>query len=113
MPDNYLQQVRYGIVENSSIAVEKEGLNMCSILFCKHGGIITPVNSGQKEIVGVSEELIGLLKKYETGMDKNGHYLKEGEPALYPYHGKSDPSGTLTIGWGHAMDGLFLMMALL
>lgn len=50
VPDNYLQQVRYGIVENSSIAVAKEGLNMCSILFCKHGGIITPVNSGQKKV---------------------------------------------------------------
>lgn len=49
VPNNYLQQVRYGIVENSSIAVEKEGLNMCSILFCKHGGIITPVNSGQNK----------------------------------------------------------------
>ena len=46
--DNYyLQQVRYGIVENPSIAVEKEGLNMLSILFCKHGGIITAVYSGQ------------------------------------------------------------------
>lgn len=50
VPDNYLQQVRYGIVKNSSIAVEKEGINMCSILFCKHGGIITPVNSGQKRV---------------------------------------------------------------
>lgn len=50
MDNYYLQQVRYGIVENSSIAVEKEGLNMCSILFCKHGGIITPVNSGQRRI---------------------------------------------------------------
>lgn len=48
MDNHYLQQVRYGIVENSSIAVAKEGLNMCSILFCKHGGIITPVNSGQR-----------------------------------------------------------------
>lgn len=47
VPDDYLQQVRYGIVENSSIAVKKEGLNMLSILFCKHGGIITPVDSGQ------------------------------------------------------------------
>ena len=49
VPNNYLQQVRYGIVEDPSIAVEKEGLNMCSILFCKHGGIITPVNSGQNK----------------------------------------------------------------
>lgn len=104
MDNYYLQQVRYGIVKNSSIVVEKEGLNMCSILFCKHGGIITPVHSGQNQITGVSEELIGLLKKYETGMDKNGKFLSEGEPALYPYHGKSDPAGTLTIGWGHAMD---------
>lgn len=47
--DNYyLQQVRYGIVEKSSIAVQKDCINMCSILFCKHGGIITPVYSGQK-----------------------------------------------------------------
>lgn len=50
VPNNYLQQVRYGIVEDPSIAVEKAGINMCSILFCKHGGIITPVHSGQRRI---------------------------------------------------------------
>ena len=45
--DGYLQAVRNGAVEDASIAVEKEGIMMTSILFCKHGGIITPVNSGQ------------------------------------------------------------------
>lgn len=30
--------------QNSS---EKEGINMLSILFCKHGGLITPIKSGQ------------------------------------------------------------------
>lgn len=82
-----------------------EGITMTSILFCKHGGLIIPVESGQLEIICVSEELIDLLKKYETGMDKNGNYLNEGEPALYPYHSPSDDDGVLTIGWGHAMAG--------
>lgn len=74
VPNNYLQQVRYGIAKNSSIAVEKEGLNMCSILFCKHGGIIMPVNSGQK-----SNEI---KRKYYTKEEverdiENGLYTKE------------------------------------
>ena len=74
VPNNYLQQVRYGIVKNSSIVVEKEGLNMCSILFCKHGGIITPVHSGQK-----SNEI---KRKYYTKEDvehdiANGLYTAE------------------------------------
>ena len=86
-----------------------EGITMTSVLFCKHGGLIMPVTSGQDKInssiVGVSSDLIELLKKYETGLDKDGNSLPEGTPALYPYHGPSDPSNVLTIGWGHAMKG--------
>ncbi len=44
-----------------------EGITMTSVLFCKHGGLIMPVTSGQDKInssiVGVSSDLIELLKK--------------------------------------------------
>ena len=88
---------------------EKEGLTMLSTLLCTRGGIITIETPGQiyvapKEIVeGVSDELIALLKSYETGADKNGKLLPLGEPALWAYHGKSDNGNVMTIGWGHAM----------
>ncbi len=93
-----------------------EGITRTSVLFCKHGGLIVPLTSGQENtnnlIVGVSDKLIELLKKYETGLDKYGNILPEGDPALYPYHAPSDASNVLTIGWGHAMessnDGWFL-----
>lgn len=32
---------------NADGSEEKEGINMMSMLFCKHGGLITPVTSGQ------------------------------------------------------------------
>lgn len=86
-----------------------ECITMTSVLFCKHGGLITPVNSGQteemlgKRTMAVSNKLINLLKCYETGMDRDGNYLAEGEPALYPYHSPSDDPNVLTIAWGHAM----------
>jgi GH24 family phage-related lysozyme (muramidase) len=53
----------------------------------------------------VSEELIAFLKSYETGADRNGKFLPQGEPALSPYHGSADPPSVRTIGWGYAMWG--------
>ena len=98
------QAVQVGThIENENV----ECITMTSVLFCKHGGLIMPVTSGQENvntlITGVSDDLIELLKKYETGLDKYGKKLLDGEPALYPYHGKSDPSNVLTIVCGHAM----------
>ena len=104
--DNMPSDVSYMNFSNEQYGAVP-GINMTSMLFCRHGGIITPVNSGQiarKEIVrGVSEEFIGLLKKYETGKGSDGKLLLEGSPALQPYHGDSDAANVHTIGWGHAM----------
>lgn len=91
---------------------DEEGINMLSMLFCIRGGIITACESGQKvQVSGVSDRLIELLKKYETGMNKYGELLQEGLPALNTYHGADDPANVNTIGWGHAMhdkdDGKF------
>lgn len=46
---------------------EKEGINMMSILFCKHGGLISPVTSGQ--LLGSSLHAI-LLKDRNLLMDE-------------------------------------------
>ena len=92
----------------------KEGINMMSMIFCMCGGIISALDSGQiymyprqvrilPLIAKVSDELIRLLKSYETGEDPNGNLLNDGEPALQTYHGSSDASHVHTIGWGHAM----------
>ncbi|MBD5530674.1 MAG: lysozyme [Lachnospiraceae bacterium] len=113
---------------DSGLWVAEEGITMTSVLFCKHGGLIRAIRSGQEEVVaeeetdtdenelneneadnnivtGVSDRFIDLLKNYETGADQKGNDLPQGQPALQPYHGKSDPAGSLTIGWGHYMAG--------
>ena len=103
-------------IKFSTTEGEKEGLTMMSTLLCGKEGIITIEASGQiyiepkaesinTEIVqGVSDELIVLLKSYETGADINGKLLTEGEPALQTYHGAGDVANVNTIGWGHAMS---------
>lgn len=103
-------------IKFSTTEGEKEGLTMMSTLLCGKEGIITIEASRQiyvepkaesinTEIVqGVSDELIILLKSYETGADINGKLLTEGEPALQTYHGASDVANVNTIGWGHAMS---------
>lgn len=32
-------------------ASEEDGITMTSVLFCKHGGLIMPVTSGQENII--------------------------------------------------------------
>ncbi|MBD5393450.1 MAG: glycoside hydrolase family protein [Lachnospiraceae bacterium] len=101
----FLQAVEGKPITETYFLKEKDGITMTSILFCKHGGIISAITSGQiyPRVSGVSIDLIELLKKYETGMDQYGNYLNEGEPALYQYHSPSDDINVLTIGWGHAV----------
>lgn len=44
------------------------GINMTSILFCKHGGIIRPITSGQEVyVVSTREKAIETLRKYLQG----------------------------------------------
>ena len=90
-----------------------EGINMLSMLYChSRQGIITAKESGQKMrvVMGVSDRLIKLLKSYETGLDKNGKYLPQGEPALSTYQGGGDKQGVHTMkryeeGWYEFSDG--------
>lgn len=83
-----------------------ECITMTSMIFCRHGGLITPVFSGQvraesdavpqfPRVMRVSDKLIALLKDYEG---KTGTH---GEPYLTPY---KDNTGVKTIGWGHAVN---------
>lgn len=84
-----------------------EGINMLSMLYChSKQGVITAKESGQKMqiVTGVSDRLIELLKSYETGLDKDGKYLPQGEPALSTYQGEGDDMGVHTTGWGYAMQ---------
>lgn len=68
---------------NASGSEEKEGINMMSMLFCKHGGLITPVTSGQtKEAL---EDLI-LIYEAEIGAIVSG---KSGELAQAAQFGES------------------------
>lgn len=91
-------------------------LTMQSMLFCRHGGLIRPVESGQfweetgikkseRAIKRVSDQLIELLKDYETGKEKNADgkwvFLPRKQPALKPY---PDSKGVMTWGWGHAIQ---------
>ena len=96
--------------ETKEFSVNVPCVTMQSMLFCKHGGLITPQESGQlwKEagmkksevaIKRVSNQLIKLLKDYE------GEPGTGGAPVLRTYQGENDPLGTHTIGWGHAMTG--------
>ena len=39
--------LRIGTGEESQLGEKVAGINMMSMLFCKHGGLITPVTSGQ------------------------------------------------------------------
>lgn len=83
-----------------------ECITMTSMIFCRHGGLITPVFSGQVRaesdavpqfpgVMRVSDKLIALLKDYE------GKPGTHGEPYLTPY---KDNKGVKTIGWGHALS---------
>lgn len=47
--DNLPAEVPYFKFKDDRIKVEISGITMTSMLFCKHGGIITPVTSGQVE----------------------------------------------------------------
>lgn len=86
-----------------------ECITMTSMIFCRHGGLITPVLSGQAgaesdavpqfpRMMRVSDKLIALLKDYE------GEAGTGGAPVLSTYQLKSDKTGIHTIGWGHAME---------
>lgn len=57
---------------NADGSEEKEGINMMSMLFCKHGGLITPVISGQtkealKELILIYEAEIGAIVSGKAG----------------------------------------------
>lgn len=60
------------------MTVEEEGITMTSVLFCKHGGIIYPITSGQEQIKEVTisgliaaEHLIGTGDLHKALSRKN------------------------------------------
>lgn len=81
-----------GIVEGpGDIIGEEDGITMTSVLFCKHGGLIMPVTSGQEnfqltqettseiipeEIENVKKEILLLINK-ENGVELVKNYLDE------------------------------------
>ena len=87
------------ILDGSEDVVEEkvEGITMTSVLFCKHGGLIMPVTSGQTEInnynseiddnnLGIKDSTRRLIKKFE------------GNPFVTP---RINSNGTFTIGYGY------------
>lgn len=53
----FLSEDGKGIVEGpGNIIGEEDGITMTSVLFCKHGGLIMPVTSGQENIIPDSLE---------------------------------------------------------
>lgn len=71
--DNLPSDIGYFTYVDKSIdgSEEKEGINMMSMLFCKHGGLITPVSSGQ--IKFNIKEIFGDFNLEEN--DRNGNPL--------------------------------------
>jgi len=81
-----------GLVEGpGDIIGEEDGITMTSVLFCKHGGLIMPVTSGQEnfqltqettseiipeEIENVKKEILLLINK-ENGVELVKNYLDE------------------------------------
>lgn len=57
---------------------EKQGINMMSMLFCKHGGLITPKTSGQRKMKCSSEYQNFYI------LDKDGNFISYGEISRYP-----------------------------
>lgn len=63
---------------------EKEGINMMSMLFCKHGGLITPVSSGQTK-AGKTGKFVGYLAygcKSITQNPEEGYYMLYDGPTV-------------------------------
>ena len=88
----FLSEDGKGIVEGpGDIIGEEDGITMTSVLFCKHGGLIMPVTSGQEnfqltqettseiipeEIENVKKEILLLINK-ENGVELVKNYLDE------------------------------------
>ena len=100
-------ETQSGEIKESTVHVPC--ITMTSMLFCRHGGLITPVYSGQEQaetlvipqysrITRVSDKLIRFLKDYE------GEAGTGGAPVLSTYQLESDKPGIHTIGWEHAME---------
>lgn len=53
--------------DSSQITSTKEGIMMTSVLFCKHGGFIYPLTSGQKISTLTEEEALDIMARYLRG----------------------------------------------
>lgn len=57
---------------------EQEGITMTSVLFCRHGGLIRPLTSGQGKVVTtVSDQYIDFLINYERGSGTEWQYAQD------------------------------------
>ena len=50
---------------------ESEGITMTSVLFCKHGGLIMPVTSGQEDSANTLEFICNFLNKNTKSYSEN------------------------------------------
>ncbi|MCM1251962.1 MAG: hypothetical protein NC321_04010 [Clostridium sp.] len=124
--DSYLQAVRSGAVEDTNLVSTKAGITMTSILFCKHGGLITPVDSGQEIFSGGGPgKFVGYLAygaKSITQNPEEGYYMLYDGPTvagsgegykfrdIYAWHDiiPNEKSGALQ-GYGGKNSGLNTM----
>lgn len=61
-----VEDVLYLTYEELLARGEQEGITMTSVLFCKHGGLIRPLTSGQNAIAGISREGLWALMQLEV-----------------------------------------------
>ncbi len=77
--DSYLQAVRHGAIKDVNLVSKKAGITMTSILFCKHGGIITPVTSGQTDKNEIYMTVTGAVWIADEGLNPQGIPLYSGK----------------------------------
>lgn len=89
---------------------ESKGITMTSVLFCKHGGIIYPITSGQEcieeagEVIGISKNALRALMELEVLNDYSKGYLVIENGILVGIKPHLVGDGGVTVGFGDRLD---------
>lgn len=91
------------------VTEEEEGITMTSILFCRRGGLISPITSGQKieeKVEGISREALRALMELEVlgpYAEKHGYLVTE-NGTLVGIRPHLAGDGYVTFGFGDAIQ---------
>ena len=98
-----------GIEDQFGEREEVEGITMTSVLFCKHGGLIMPVTSGQKifeePVSGISKKGLRALMALEVLNEFSSQYLVIKDNKLIGIKPHSAGDGYVTVGFGDCLMG--------